>query len=114
MIYAAPDGDATNVHLWKIDTQTGEATTLTGGPGGYAHPAVSGDGSRLAYAHARPVWRLIATLPTWSGGEPRVEAEVGPYDGSGMSFGIGEGDVIIWNEFESYGLSEIWMTDASN
>ena len=64
VIYAAPDGDATNDHLWKIDTNTGEATTLTSGPGGYAYPAVSGDGSRLAYAHARPVWRLIATEPS--------------------------------------------------
>jgi len=64
VIYAAPDGDLTNVHLWKIDTKTGEAATLTGGPGGYAHPSVSGDGSRLAYAYARPIWRLIATDPS--------------------------------------------------
>jgi len=64
VIYAAPDGEATNVHLWQIDTVTGESVTLTAGPGGYAYPSVSGDGSRLAYAHARPIWRLIATDPT--------------------------------------------------
>ncbi len=67
VIYAAPDGDFTNVHLWQIDTVTGESTTLTAGPGGYAYPSVSGDGSRLVYAHSRPVWRLVATDPATDG-----------------------------------------------
>ncbi len=67
VVYAAPDGEATNIHLWRIDTVTGESTTLTAGPGGYAYPSVSADGSRIAYAHSRPVWRLIATDPATDG-----------------------------------------------
>ena len=63
VIYAAPDGDGANVHLWQIDTVTGETSKLTAGPGGYGYPALSGDGSRLAYAHARPIWRIVATDP---------------------------------------------------
>ena len=63
VIYTAPDGDSTNVHLWRIDTATGESAKLTAGPGGYAHPSVAADGSRLAYAHSRPAWRLVATDP---------------------------------------------------
>jgi Tol biopolymer transport system component len=63
VIYAAPDGEFTNVHLWRLDSVTGESAKLTAGPGGYADPAVSADGSRLAYAHIRPVWRLVATDP---------------------------------------------------
>jgi hypothetical protein len=46
------------------------------------------------------------------GGEPRLEAEVGPYDASGMLFGVAEGDVIVWNGYEPAGISEIWMTEA--
>ena len=64
VIYAAPDGEAMNTHLWQIDTVTGRSDKLTSGPGGYASPTLSGDGSRLAYAHARPISRLIATDPS--------------------------------------------------
>ncbi len=63
VIYSAPDGGFTNYHLWRLDTSGGDPATLTAGSGGYSYPAVSGDGSRLAYAHARPVWRLVATDP---------------------------------------------------
>ena len=70
VVYVAPEGEFTNYHLWQIDTVTGKAQTLTSGSGGYGHPAVSGDGSRLAYAHARPVWRLVATDPP--GGRERT------------------------------------------
>jgi Tol biopolymer transport system component len=63
VIYAAPDGDFANIHLWEIDTLSGESVKLTAGPGGYGNPAISGDGARIAYAHARPVWRLRATEP---------------------------------------------------
>jgi len=70
VIYAAPDGEGTNVHLWQIDTVSGTSVKLTAGPGGYGHPSVSADGSRLAYVHARPVWRLVATDPAT--GQDRV------------------------------------------
>jgi Tol biopolymer transport system component len=64
VIYVAPVDEMTNTHLWQIDTVTGRSEKLTSGPGGYAYPVLSGDGSRLAYVHARPVWRLIATDPS--------------------------------------------------
>ncbi|MEJ2522913.1 MAG: hypothetical protein P8080_08550, partial [Gammaproteobacteria bacterium] len=70
VIYAAPDGEFTNYHLWQIDTAAGDPVTLTAGSGGYSDPAVSGDGSRLAYAYARALWRLVATDP--AGGEDRT------------------------------------------
>jgi Tol biopolymer transport system component len=61
VIYAAPDGDYANVHLWRMDTGTGTAQVLSAGPGGYASPSISADGSRLVYAHSRPAWQLVAT-----------------------------------------------------
>ena len=63
VIYVAPDGEFSNHHLWRIDTVTGQTEQLSAGPGGYANPSVSADGSRLAYAHSRPAWRLVATDP---------------------------------------------------
>ena len=70
VMYAAPDGGFTNYHLWQIDTSGGDPVMLTAGSGGYGSPAVSGDGSSLAYAHSRPVSRLVATDPVT--GQDRV------------------------------------------
>ena len=70
VLYAAPDGEFTNYHLWQFDTSGGNPVMLTAGSGGYGYPAISGDGSRLAYAHSRPVWRLVATDPAT--GQDRV------------------------------------------
>lgn len=63
VIYAAPDGELANMHLWRVDTGTGETVRITAGAGGYSQAAVSGDGARLVYAHSRPGWRLVATDP---------------------------------------------------
>ena len=38
------------VHLWLVDTETGEMVPLTSGAGGENAPAVSADGQRIAYA----------------------------------------------------------------
>ena len=58
---ASETGDETDAHLWFFDVETARLTALTSGVGGYSAPAISADGSRLVYAHQRPMWRLIAT-----------------------------------------------------
>ena len=61
IVYAAAPEDAMNFHLWLADAETGGTQRLSTGVGGYGEPVVSADGSVLAYAHARPSWRLLAT-----------------------------------------------------
>jgi Tol biopolymer transport system component len=63
ILYAAADGEFTNTHLWKANAKTGAVVRLSSGVGGYAHPALSRDGSRLLYEHARPRSRLVRTNP---------------------------------------------------
>ena len=58
---ASQTGEPTDAHLWLTDVGDGRSKVLTSGVGGYAWPAISDDGSRLVYAHQRPMWRLIAT-----------------------------------------------------
>ncbi|MEJ2603398.1 MAG: winged helix-turn-helix domain-containing protein [Gammaproteobacteria bacterium] len=70
ILYAAAPEDPTNFHLWLADAETGRTTRLSTGVGGYDEPAVSRDGTRLAYSHSRPLWRLVATNP--GNGEKRV------------------------------------------
>lgn len=63
ILFAASEVDPSDMHLWYADTTRGRAIPLTQGVGGYDAPAVSADGSRVVYAHARPVWQLVATDP---------------------------------------------------
>ena len=63
ILYTAADGEPTNTHLWQVNSRTGEIIRLSAGVGGYAQPALSGDGSRLLYAHAKPLSRLVRTSP---------------------------------------------------
>lgn len=61
ILYSAADDDSGNSHLWQVNTENGEATQLSAGAGGYGEPALSRDGSRLAYSYSRPLWRLVRT-----------------------------------------------------
>lgn len=70
VIYAASEDDPSNTHLYRVDVKTGRRARLSTGVGGYGDPAVSRDGTRLAYAYARPVSRLVRTDPRT--GEERV------------------------------------------
>ena len=63
IIYTASPDEPMNTHLWSVDTETAETFRLSTGVGGYAEPAVSGDGSRLVYVYAQPIWRLVRTDP---------------------------------------------------
>jgi len=47
------------VHLWQVDTETGEMAPLTSGAGGENAPAVSPDGQRIAYATQNADFNLI-------------------------------------------------------
>lgn len=70
IVHAAAPEDPANHHLWLTDSQTGRMTRISTGVGDYGEPAVSRDGSRIAYSHTRPVWRLVATDPRT--GEERI------------------------------------------
>lgn len=70
ILYAAAGEDPGNSHLWQVSAATGVHRQLTSGAGGYGEPALSPDGSRLAYSYSRPVWRLVRTDPAT--GEHRV------------------------------------------
>lgn len=63
ILYSAADDDSGNSHLWQVNTETDAATRLSAGAGGYGEPALSRDGSRLAYSYSRPLWRLVRTDP---------------------------------------------------
>lgn len=63
VIYTASPDEPSNSHLWRIDTRSGESMRLSTGVGGYAEPAVSADGQKLAYVYAQPLWRLVRTDP---------------------------------------------------
>ncbi len=63
VIYTASPDEPSNSHLWRIDTRSGESFRLSTGVGGYAEPAVSGDGEKLAYVYAQPLWRMVRTDP---------------------------------------------------
>ena len=57
------DAASASGHLWRVNIETGESEALTVGPGGAKEAAVSGDGTRMAYTSARPLWRLTRINP---------------------------------------------------
>ena len=63
IIYTASPDDPANSSLWTVNTQGSDPIRVSSGVGGYAEPAVSRDGSRLVYAYAQPIFRLIRTDP---------------------------------------------------
>lgn len=63
ILYSASADDPSNSHLWSVNTQTTEPVRVSSGVGGYTEPAVSSDGSKLAYAYAQPLWHLVRTDP---------------------------------------------------
>lgn len=56
-------GGTSGSHLWRVDIESGDSTSLTTGSGGAVQPTVSADGRRLAYTDTRPVWRLTRLDP---------------------------------------------------
>ncbi len=63
IIYTASSDDPANSSLWSINTQGSDPVRVSSGVGGYAEPAVSRDGSKLVYAYAQPLFRLVRTDP---------------------------------------------------
>ncbi len=63
IMYTASPDDPANSHLWTVNTQDPDPIPVSSGVGGYAEPAISRDGSKLVYAYAQPLYRLIRTDP---------------------------------------------------
>lgn len=83
-----------------------------GEPVSGARPRWSIDERAIFFRRAQPdrpgyawIWRVAR-----DGSELQRVVEVGPYDPDGMSFGQDREGRIVWNRFDRYAGSEIWVT----
>jgi len=70
LVAAAVRTGIQGVHLWLVDTETGEMVPLTTGAGGENAPAVSADGQRIAYATEDANFDLIEVPVDGSAARP--------------------------------------------